>query len=72
MKLRDVVLLLVTVFLFISCGSSHEEHTHGDAHDHIHAVHTDSDGHTHDDEEHDHHDDKSIDDHDHDDDDGGK
>ena len=39
MKLRDVVLLLVTVFLFISCGSSHEEHTHGDAHDHIHAVH---------------------------------
>ena len=58
MKLRDVVLLLVTVFLFISCGSSHEEHTHGDAHDHIHAVHTDSDGHTHDDEEHDHHDDE--------------
>ena len=38
MKLRDVVLLLVTVFLFISCGSSHEEPTHGDAHDHIHAV----------------------------------
>jgi len=37
-----VVLLLVTVFIFISCGSSHEEHTHGDAHDHIHAVHTDS------------------------------
>ena len=46
MKLRDVVLLLVTVFIFISCGSSHEEHTHGDAHDHIHAVHTDSDGHS--------------------------
>ena len=33
MKLRDVVLLLVTVFIFISCGSNHEEHAH-DEHDH--------------------------------------